>query len=412
MRLFCRSYQSDNFPLCSSTQIISNQEQSAPKTKAAVPRQDATKELAPAPSLKPEDVTIAFICALPRELDAMIRVLDSKVDFFPQADEDIHIFLGGTLAGRQVVLVLLSNVGGTDATVAGERLALKFPNLQLTLLVGICAGVPTPENDIRLGDVIISSWVERYASDARMDPNGFKTSDNSYIRTDVQPKLKEILHLLESEEVFDGFLGKSSQNLVDLQHRNSSYTYPNAPDLLFPLSYAHVHRSEAGNRQSCGCDPARGAQCDAVKELSCDSLGCQKACATLRERQEFDIFTGGIGSEDIIMRGNASRDELGKRGIMGVDTEAFGMIHLKGALVIKAAVDYGDSHKNKEWQDYAAGVAACVAKAFISDFYPLALTEGGHGPDGPVPEGETEGPGPRARWRRARHVIAIALCTR
>ncbi|KAF4544459.1 Ankyrin repeat protein [Lasiodiplodia theobromae] len=259
-----------------STQVISNQEQPAPKTKVA-------------------------------------------------ADEDIHLFVGGTLAGRQVVLVLLSNFGGTDATVAGERLALKFPNLQLTLLVGICAGVPTPENDIRLGDVIISSWVERYAFDARMDPGGFKTSDNSYIRTDVQPKLKEILHLLENEEIFDGFLGKSSQNLVDLQHRNS-----------------------------------------------------------------------GIGSEDIIMRGNASRDELGKRGIMGVDTEAFGIIHLKGALVIKAAVDYGDSHKNKEWQDYAAGVAACVAKAFISDFYPLALTERGDGPDGPVPEGETEGPGPRA----------------
>jgi hypothetical protein len=40
---------------------------------------------------------------------------------------------------------------------------------------------------------------------------------------------------------------------------------------------------------------------------------------------------------------------------------------MANAVVIKAAADYADSHKNKAWQTYAAGAAACVARAFIED---------------------------------------------
>jgi hypothetical protein len=45
------------------------------------------------------------------------------------------------------------------------------------------------------------------------------------------------------------------------------------------------------------------------------------------------------------------------------------------SLVIKGVCDYADSHKNKQWQDYAAATAAACTKAFLKrwissdDFY-------------------------------------------
>ena len=35
-------------------------------------------------------------------------------------------------------------------------------------------------------------------------------------------------------------------------------------------------------------------------------------------------------------------------------------------IVIKSGCDYADSHKSKEWQGYAASVAAAGLKAFLS----------------------------------------------
>lgn len=39
-------------------------------------------------------------------------------------------------------------------------------------------------------------------------------------------------------------------------------------------------------------------------------------------------------------------------------------------LVVKAVCDCADSHKNKRWQDYTAGVAAAAAKSILDLYYP------------------------------------------
>jgi nucleoside phosphorylase len=38
-------------------------------------------------------------------------------------------------------------------------------------------------------------------------------------------------------------------------------------------------------------------------------------------------------------------------------------------IVIKAACDYADSHKNKEWQDYAAAMAAACLKVLLREWF-------------------------------------------
>lgn len=45
--------------------------------------------------------------------------------------------------------------------------------------------------------------------------------------------------------------------------------------------------------------------------------------------------------------------------------EAAGLMNDFPCLVIRGICDYADSHKNKEWQGYAAAVAAAYAKDLV-----------------------------------------------
>jgi hypothetical protein len=42
-------------------------------------------------------------------------------------------------------------------------------------------------------------------------------------------------------------------------------------------------------------------------------------------------------------------------------------------LVIRGICDYADSHKNKKWQAYAAGMAAACAKEVLSVIPPMEV---------------------------------------
>ena len=48
--------------------------------------------------------------------------------------------------------------------------------------------------------------------------------------------------------------------------------------------------------------------------------------------------------------------------------------------VIRGVCDYGDLRKNKEWQPYAAAMAAAYAKAVLKKIYPRAIA-----PPGSIP---------------------------
>jgi nucleoside phosphorylase len=50
--------------------------------------------------------------------------------------------------------------------------------------------------------------------------------------------------------------------------------------------------------------------------------------------------------------------------------EAAGLMNHFPCLVIRGICDYSDSHKNKEWQGYAAMVAAAYAKDLLYQIAP------------------------------------------
>lgn len=94
------------------------------------------------------------------------------------------------------------------------------------------------------------------------------------------------------------------------------------------------------------------------------------------------VWYGPIGSGEKLMRSASKRDMLrDKYGIIGLEMEAAGVMNRLNVGVIRGTCDYADEHKNKDWQPYAAAIAAAYAKALLFQIPPSQA------PNRPVPPG-------------------------
>jgi hypothetical protein len=68
-----------------------------------------------------------------------------------------------------------------------------------------------------------------------------------------------------------------------------------------------------------------------------------------------------------VIKDSRMRDRLNKDlKAFYIEIEAAGLMNNFPCLVIRGICDYSDSHKNKEWQAYAAATAAAYAKELLS----------------------------------------------
>ncbi|TQW01338.1 kinesin light chain [Cordyceps javanica] len=75
------------------------------------------------------------------------------------------------------------------------------------------------------------------------------------------------------------------------------------------------------------------------------------------------------------MKNALRRDELRDLyNMIGLEMEAAGTMNRIPVGVIRGVCDYGDEHKNKEWQPYAAAMAAAYAKAVLAQIGPSRPT--------------------------------------
>ncbi|XWW94312.1 hypothetical protein V2A60_002255 [Cordyceps javanica] len=324
---------------------------------------------------------IAIICALALELDAVIRLLDSPPTIVPHEGQD-HIFLSATFAGQQVLLVKPQEYGKLDAALAMQCLQHQFGKMELTLIVGVCGGVAQPCSNgtsipapIFLGDVVISKSIVNYIHAAGISPEGVQMK--SAIPQDAAPKLRQLLGYLNTEYYMTQLTSESAAILG--QHFNDSkYACPGASeDLAFDSAYHHAHRYHCPTG-SCTSTPPRF--CSKAKSTTCADLNCDLGMA--RRRPDYSqtarrIHVGTYASDDVVMRDPRIRDSLAKNhSVLAFEMEASGIWQLNAAcLVIKSVSDYGDSHKHKHWQDYAAACAAATAKVFVKRFYPKGKNE-------------------------------------
>jgi nucleoside phosphorylase len=87
----------------------------------------------------------------------------------------------------------------------------------------------------------------------------------------------------------------------------------------------------------------------------------------VREEDGPKVHYGLIASGNQTMKDGRTRTRLHRElNILCFETEAAGLMDNFPCLVIRGICNYSDSHKNKEWQGYAAATAAAYAKELLN----------------------------------------------
>ncbi|KAI6464157.1 hypothetical protein MCOR18_010523 [Pyricularia oryzae] len=83
--------------------------------------------------------------------------------------------------------------------------------------------------------------------------------------------------------------------------------------------------------------------------------------------QRIRVWYGRIGFGEKLVKDARKRDQLrDEYDFIGFEMEAAGTMNRIPVGVIRGVCDYGDLHKNKRWQPYAAAMAAAYAKAVLA----------------------------------------------
>ena len=110
------------------------------------------------PTLLHGDYTVGWICALPSEMAAARAMLDEHHNPLQQNSRDHNTYTLGRIGRHNVVLACLPTgvIGTLSAARVANQMLQTFEGIRFGLMVGIGGGVPSEENDIRLGDVVVS----------------------------------------------------------------------------------------------------------------------------------------------------------------------------------------------------------------------------------------------------------------
>jgi nucleoside phosphorylase len=298
-----------------------------------------------------DDFTVGLICALPLELAAATAMLDEVYLALPIPVYDRNIYTIGRIGAINVVVSCCPPgiYGTTSSAAVAIQMVSTFKSLRFGLMVGIGGGVPSKEADIRLGDVVVSmptadfGGVVQYDSGATLGEGLFKRT--GALNAPPRSLLRAVTQLRTSLGHNNSLVTAHLSEMVIKYPRMSSFAYcGQREDQLFEADYEHVSSNTT-------CDT-----CDKSKLI----------LRPVRDTNEPEIHYGLIGSGNQVIKHGLTRDKLAHQlGILCFEMEAAGLMNHFPCLVIRGICDYADSHKNKEWQKYAAATAAAYAKGLL-----------------------------------------------
>src|SRR5271155_5271618 len=302
------------------------------------------------PSLKHEDYTVGWICALPKEMAAATAMLDeTHKDLIPPSTDSNTYYLG-RIGEHNIAIACLpkGEIGNNPAATVATRMSSTFKSIRFGLMVGIGGGVPSKRHDIRLGDVVVSAPTGQHGGVVQWDFG--KTTKDGFKHTGTLNRPPAVLmtalsKLEATHEKEDSKIPKYlSEMAIKYSKMSSKFTHPASTDVLFDAEYNHV-----------GDDDETCSSCDTSKIIS------------RHPRYDVAIHYGLIASGNQVMRHGVERDEISKglSGVLCFEMEAAGLVNEFPCIVIRGICDYADSHKNDVWQKYAAATAAAFAKELL-----------------------------------------------
>ncbi|KKZ62054.1 hypothetical protein EMCG_03516 [[Emmonsia] crescens] len=293
------------------------------------------------------DYKVGWLCALPLEKAVAIAGVDERHEppFDLVADRNSYSF--GRIGCHNIVITVLpSGKYGTNAAASvATNLSNSFPALRFGLMVGIGGGAPSTAHDIRLGDVVVSRPGPGHPGVMQHDFG--KIEHDRVTKTAIlHPPPMEVLTAISTMEAFEIVGEGSISDFINgiVTKNPGKFTNPGTKhDILYQAEYPHP-----GGDTCAACDQSR------IKSRPD------------RRNVEPVIHYGLIASGNSVIKDAKTRDRLGKEhGILCYEMEAAGIMDILQCLVIRGICDYSDSHKNKNWQGYAATTAAAYAKRLL-----------------------------------------------
>lgn len=308
---------------------------------------------------------VAWICPVADlELLPAILMLDEeheRPDIDTHSDENIYEF--GSAAGHNIVLATCrqGETGNVNVSSIAAPLFKTFPNIRMTLLVGIGGGVPQPHlfldpaNDLRLGDVVVGWPTWAHGGAAVVYYESGRSRNGGFEMTGTMDKPHTVIRNALPSLKLDHDLGRSTfhQHMAKLQTHDRvghRFKHPGPEhDKLFQSHYKHV-----GNYGS-NCDTCETHELVERKE---------------RDNNQKDLFVyhqGRIATGNSVIMDSERRDAINDLvgGALCIEMEAAGVEVNSRCLVIRGISDYADSHKSDLWRSYAAGKAAAFARELL-----------------------------------------------
>ncbi|KAH6646194.1 hypothetical protein BKA67DRAFT_525928 [Truncatella angustata] len=305
-------------------------------------------------TLDPHDYTVAWIAPLEIEAQAALNLLDERHrGRFQVSRGDDYVFHAGNMRGHNVVIATLpagQEYGTGSAAALASQVKKFFPKLWFGLLVGVAMGLPDlsrrPARDIRLGDVLVGL------------PDGESAGLVAY---DLGKETEDGFELLKH-----GHALAVTEPIVRAAIGSIKLEAPNDAEV-----FLHYYEAIRDNEHATGtfADPGQ----DRDKLYLVQANGTEQVIERVRrpDARRTRVWYGPIGSGEKLIKNAQKRNELRDRyGVIGVEMEAAGTMNRIPVGVIRGVCDYGDKHKNKEWQPYAAAMAAAYGKAVLDEIPP------------------------------------------
>ncbi|PTB62131.1 purine and uridine phosphorylase [Trichoderma citrinoviride] len=317
----------------------------------------------------PQKYTVGWICAITSEYVAAQAFLEEKHEK-PEyvSPHDNNNYTLGRIGRHNVVIAVLPDgeYGLSSAAGVARDMLHSFPNVRIGLMVGIGGGAPSKHHDIRLGDVVVGISNKGEGAVVQYDfgkaVQGQEFQEMGFL--DQAPMLlRAAVGGLRAEYECEGNrIQEAVDNALAKNPRlQKKYGRPEASsDRLYQSPVVHSPKGRADCSTSCGNDPS-----------------------SLVERPERDkdddvpaIHYGLVASANTLMKDALARDKLiAKKDVLCFEMEAAGLMNHFPCLVIRGICDYSDSHKNDDWQGYAAMTAAAYAKDLLHQIAPNKIEE-------------------------------------
>ncbi|THW60746.1 purine and uridine phosphorylase [Aureobasidium pullulans] len=312
--------------------------------------------------------TIGWIAALHIELAAATVMLDEEHPKLPYDERDPNQYTLGHIGEHNVVIACLpaGQTGTSAATAVATQMLNKFKSIRIGFLVGIGGGVPSPKADIRLGDVVVSlpdmghGGVVQYDLGKAEAKGHFRRTGHlntpPKLLLSVVTKARARYEVGESKHV--QYLAKFSETTILKKRFSRNST---GQDKLFQPTYDH----------------AGGTTCENCKSEMLLDRPLREVDGPSGADSTVEVHFGTIASGNMVMKDANMRDNISEQlggHILCFEMEAAGLMNDFPCLVVRGICDYADSHKQDQWQRYAAATAAAYTKELLMWTPPAAVS--------------------------------------